>query len=181
MCCTCFFSAHIFAQSHRPKTQGFAGVWTSVRHATLSLVMERMVAARAAGKSLTIMCTGHSLGGAMATLAAWDIATLLCGFPADAYTIRCYTFGMPRVGDHTFAALYKRLVPDTWDVANNQDVVPKMTKWMRVYKRTGHRVIIRKTRGGRSTLQSDVAGDIIVRPTWVEMHVLQVCITPAYK
>ncbi len=65
----------------------------------------------------------------MATLAAWDISQLLVDLPSTAYTLRCYTFGAPRVGDHTFAKLYKSAVPDTWDVANDQDVVPKMTKW----------------------------------------------------
>lgn len=171
--CVCVFLADI-----ADHVQGFVDAWTSVREATLSLVMERMAVARKTNTTLTITCTGHSLGGAMATLAAWDIATLLSGFPATAYTMRCYTFGAPRVGDHTFAALYKRLVPNTWDVANDQDVVPKMTKWMRVYKRTGHRVFVRKVllrRGPavRSRRKLEILGDIIVRPTWIELNVVQ--------
>ena len=46
--------------------------------------------------------TGHSLGGALATLAAYDFATAAqaCG---KTLNLACYTFGCPRVGNHAFA------------------------------------------------------------------------------
>ncbi len=48
------------------------------------------------------MQTGHSLGGALATLAAHQMRTaaLKHGFDRD---LACYTFGAPRVGNHAFA------------------------------------------------------------------------------
>ena len=54
-----------------------------------------------------VMCTGHSLGGAVATLAAHDIVTF-CGVAPE--RISCYTFGCPRVGNHAFAAEYDTVV-----------------------------------------------------------------------
>ena len=44
---------------------------------------------------------GHSLGGALATLAALDIKRKLPGLK-----LRVYTFGSPRTGNHAFAAEY---------------------------------------------------------------------------
>lgn len=44
---------------------------------------------------------GHSLGGALATLAAIDIQT--ASKCRDQMDISCYTFGAPRTGNHAFA------------------------------------------------------------------------------
>ena len=52
---------------------------------------------------------GHSLGGALATLAAYDLATELA-LPH----VHCITFGAPRVGNSVFVADYDRHVPNTW-------------------------------------------------------------------
>ena len=64
---------------------------------------------------LPIRFTGHSLGGAMATLAsAW--------FDAHGYTVLpVYTFGSPRVGDDEFASAYK---PAQFRVVNDLDPIP---------------------------------------------------------
>ena len=61
---------------------------------------------------------GHSLGGALASLAAFDIQRHCpCLNPMD---VSCYTFGAPRVGNHAFARQYDATVPDTWNIINNQ-------------------------------------------------------------
>ena len=62
--------------------------------------------------------TGHSLGGALATLAAMDIRKA-CPDVAT-LDISCYTFGAPRTGNHAFAYEYNDLVPDTWGIINDQ-------------------------------------------------------------
>ena len=54
-----------------------------------------------------VITCGHSLGGAVASLAAHDIVTQ-CKLPSQ--NVSCYTFGAPRVGNHAFAAEYERLV-----------------------------------------------------------------------
>ena len=64
------------------------------------------------------MCSwiaGHSLGGALATLAAYDLQAEF-GFKE----LQCYTFGCPRTGNHAFAQDYERVVPDTWHVVNDR-------------------------------------------------------------
>ncbi len=53
-------------------------------------------------------CTGHSLGGALATLAAYDIAVAVRNSNLDAH-LCVYTFGQPRVGNHTFANEYTQV------------------------------------------------------------------------
>jgi hypothetical protein len=77
-----------------------------------------------AAKSLLANCqnchiyiTGHSLGGAIATLAAADLYSLTPD-------LTLYTFGSPRVGDLQFATYFDKIVPDTYRIVHNQDLVP---------------------------------------------------------
>ena len=65
------------------------------------------------GKKLII--SGHSLGGALATLAARDFLT---------YPITLYTFASPRVGDMRFAATLNDQVFNAVRVVNTEDIVP---------------------------------------------------------
>jgi predicted lipase len=48
------------------------------------------------------MPPGHSLGGALAVLAAYDIRAAAHALGID-LRVTCYTFGQPRVGNHAFA------------------------------------------------------------------------------
>jgi Lipase (class 3) len=59
--------------------------------------------------------TGHSLGGSLAMLAAYDIAARL-----PTLTVRCYTYGAPRTGNRAFAEDYGRVVEDTWHIINGE-------------------------------------------------------------
>lgn len=72
----------------------------------------------------TLCCTGHSLGGAMATLAAYDIRTGLQAIAMSNIEVVCYTFAAPRTGNHAFARDYNATVPDTWSVINDQVCSP---------------------------------------------------------
>ena len=65
------------------------------------------------------MSTGHSLGGALAQLAAHDIATAAAEQDLD-IRIGCYTYGSPRVGNHAFAREFDKVVPHCWHVINDQ-------------------------------------------------------------
>jgi len=64
--------------------------------------------------------TGHSLGGALATLAAYDIRKQLQASGKQDVEVTCYSFGAPRTGNHAFATDYNRVVPDTWSIINDQ-------------------------------------------------------------
>lgn len=68
-------------------------------------------------KKQKVIVTGHSLGGALATLAAYDLE-LHASVPA--HKLECYTFGAPRVGNYPFAYDYDQRVPNTWNVINDQ-------------------------------------------------------------
>ncbi len=61
---------------------------------------------------------GHSLGGALATLAALDVRRGCPGL--GRLDLSCYTFGAPRTGDHAFACDYNGAVPDSWAIINDQ-------------------------------------------------------------
>ncbi|GMA50983.1 hypothetical protein GCM10025857_23400 [Alicyclobacillus contaminans] len=63
--------------------------------------------------------TGHSLGGALATLHALVLAQR--GIPA-----RLLTFGSPMVGDAAFAHAVDTRVPDSWRIVNVPDVIPRL-------------------------------------------------------
>ena len=64
-----------------------------------------------------IIVTGHSLGGALATLCAVDIKGALGITPIF------YTFASPRVGDPTFAQRFNAELPTTWRVVNTEDLI----------------------------------------------------------
>ena len=64
--------------------------------------------------------SGHSLGGALAQLAAHDIATAAREQMHLRIKVICYTYGSPRVGNHSFAREYDKLVPHTWHLVNDQ-------------------------------------------------------------
>ena len=66
------------------------------------------------------MQTGHSLGGALATLAAYDIRKQLQASGKQDVEVLCYSFGAPRTGNHAFATDYNCVVPDTWSIINDQ-------------------------------------------------------------
>lgn len=68
--------------------------------------------------SLTIC--GHSLGGALATLLALDVAV------NTSFTPAVYTYASPRTGDPQFVSIYNHAVPNTVRIANRLDLVPKL-------------------------------------------------------
>jgi hypothetical protein len=71
--------------------------------------------------SLTIC--GHSLGGAIATLLALDVAANTQA-PFNDPTI--YTYASPRTGNHDFAVKYHQTVKSTYRFVDTVDLVPKL-------------------------------------------------------
>merc|ERR1712232_1087064 len=72
------------------------------------------------GVKVIVAITGHSLGAALATLAAYDITTF-CG-----YDVHCVTWASPRVGDAAFVAAYQAAVKRTARFLTRMDVVPRL-------------------------------------------------------
>lgn len=87
---------------------GFHATWadTGTRAKVLAYV-GALLRAAPARECVEVITTGHSLGGALASLAAFDIAQH-CGVAQR--RVSCYTFGCPRVGNHAFAAEYAEMV-----------------------------------------------------------------------
>ena len=69
----------------------------------------------------SVTICGHSLGGALATLLALDVAAN-SAFKNPA----AYTFGSPRTGDSLFASTYDQVVKNSYRVANRLDIVPTL-------------------------------------------------------
>jgi triacylglycerol lipase len=67
---------------------------------------------------LPIVVTGHSLGGALATML---VADLNANTPLKP---QAWTFASPNVGDAAFAARYAALSTVSWRIYNQVDVVP---------------------------------------------------------
>ncbi|KAK9804066.1 hypothetical protein WJX73_001449 [Symbiochloris irregularis] len=101
-----------------------------------------------------VCVTGHSLGGALAMLAAHDIATQI-----EPKRLQVYTYGAPYPGNHSFCRSYEAVCPDTWHIVNDRDPVPRSGKFFCLFKRPGNRVRINRR------------GEMIVRPNPLEMQV----------
>ncbi|MDT5089037.1 MAG: triacylglycerol lipase, partial [Mycobacterium sp.] len=68
-----------------------------------------------------ILITGHSLGAALAVLAAPDLAR---NMPPNTIEPRLITFAGPRVGVSDFAAKFDALIESCYRVVNFLDIVP---------------------------------------------------------
>ena len=84
---------------------------------------------------LPVWLGGHSLGAAMATLAAAEL------FQAGSAPDGVANFGAPRAGDTTFAKAYdSRLGDRTWRVINHADIVTRVPPRSLGYQHVGRAV-----------------------------------------
>jgi Lipase (class 3)/Wntless-like, transmembrane domain len=126
-------------QVHRGFWEAFyqTGCSEWVLHSLQTRVDELISEAERSHKALTVLCCGHSLGGALATLAAFEVAKFARRETRIPVRIVCYSFGSPRVGNHSFSHLYDELVPRTFRVVNGKDAVTGVPKFLWVFKHVG--------------------------------------------
>lgn len=93
---------------------GFANIYQHLAEQT------REIAARL-DPSLPCYISGHSLGSALATLAAVDLALKA---PKLKEQIRLYTYAGPRVGNPNFAQMHSQIVPNSYRIVNLADSIP---------------------------------------------------------
>jgi len=93
--------------------QGFWDDYSVVQSTVTTAVLNLIPAIGATG----VVFTGHSLGGALAELAAFDIG------PQTGKTVQLYTFGSPRVGNPAYATTLPSVVPTSWRITNQADIV----------------------------------------------------------
>ena len=102
---------------------GFAIAWASIRDE-----VEKWFDSLAVdGRSYPIVLSGHSLGGALALVAGFDLARKR----SPESVLAVVTFGAPLVGNDEFAAAYQTLLGDrTVRLESSGDIVPViMRRW----------------------------------------------------
>jgi triacylglycerol lipase len=99
------------AKMHR----GFASAYMSVRKQIHNYLNR-------AASNVTV--TGHSLGGALATLCAVDIQYNF----SNKVAVDIYTFGAPRVGNNGFRESFNRRVPNSYRFVYGMDIVPALPR-----------------------------------------------------
>jgi triacylglycerol lipase len=99
-----------------------------------------------------VYLTGHSLGGALATVCSLD---LMLRLGLSRRTIFVSTFGAPRVGNRTFARFYNDMLPIHWRIVVGPDVVAKLPKFG--FSHVGKKVLI------------TTDGDLFIDPNSLEL------------
>ncbi|WP_107666252.1 lipase family protein [Cyanothece sp. BG0011] len=102
-------------QSYGWVHQGFLNMATKMINPLPSTIVQQL------DPSIPCYITGHSLGAAIATVAAFDIALK---HPQLSKQIQLYTYAGPRVGDPIFVKKYNQLLPNSYRVVNLADTVP---------------------------------------------------------
>lgn len=111
-----------------------------------------------------ILFTGHSLGGALTTLCAYDIAKMEeCKEEKLFSSIDVYNYGSPMVGGEAFTSEFNELVPNCWRIVNENDAVCRLPRFLG-YGHVGGKVTLH--RDGSVTFmdsnQKEVTEDISV-------------------
>ncbi|KAK9818196.1 hypothetical protein WJX72_008645 [[Myrmecia] bisecta] len=126
---------HNYIWVHR----GFLQAYNSVHGRVLSMLDEMMD--DGSEQPWHVFCTGHSMGGALATLCAFELAARDYPGPVPKPRITMYSYGQPRVGNIPFAEEYDRLVPDSWRIKNANDIVTQVPSLLG-YRHIGMEVLV---------------------------------------
>lgn len=98
--------------------QGFMTAYFAIRKTLLQVVDEF--------NGQHIIVTGHSLGGALATIGALDLQYNLG--TKDNFTFSVYTYGAPRVGNQALVDSFNRRIPDSHRFIYGWDVVTRVPR-----------------------------------------------------
>lgn len=128
--------------------KGFAVAYGAVASQLLSIVKKLQDQ-----KRRPVFLTGHSLGGALATLCSLDLFLRLGMTRKEIFVS---TFGAPRVGNRCFWNIYDENVPIHWRIVVGPDVVAKLPKVG--YAHVGKKVLL------------TVDGDLFIDPNSLELN-----------
>ncbi|KAI5891636.1 alpha/beta-hydrolase [Schizophyllum commune H4-8] len=116
-----FISPGVTAPDGVKVHSGFLAAWNSVALEVIAIVTEELE--RLAGCGYSLVATGHSLGGALATMAIVALRQRFTGVPVT----KLYSYGAPRVGNAEFANWVNQVVGRTaFRVVHAKDGVPTM-------------------------------------------------------
>lgn len=100
---------------------GFLAAYASIREKTWDLVSDYILRTAATGR---IIVSGHSMGGAIASIAALD---LLCKLePTQKPKVHVISFGSPHIGNASFAKMFDARIPHSTRVVTVYDPVPNI-------------------------------------------------------
>jgi hypothetical protein len=106
---------------------GFTSLYETLRvtptqaSAPMAATVQALLAGIGVANVANFYVCGHSLGGALATLVAAELA--------GSQTVNApviYTLASPAVGEKTFADWYDGLIPDSYRIYNVPDIVPTL-------------------------------------------------------
>lgn len=128
--------------------KGFAVAYAAIAQRLLAVVRKLQSERRR-----PVYLTGHSLGGALATVCSLD---LYLTQRLTSKEIFVSSFGAPRVGNRQFSSVYNACIPIHWRIVVAPDVVAKLPKVG--YKHVGKKVLI------------TVDGDLFIDPNSLELN-----------
>lgn len=166
---------------HRGFLQSFRSVSVAVLQMLRGLLLEGN--SNKDLKPWTLYVTGHSLGGALATLLGAELGRVREGMTTnieqnDPSAVYCndsdfrkalqrtrmsiYTFGAPRVGNGNFSRFFDSLVDDCFRVVNNKDVVARLPRGRNAnslleYSHAGRTVMVDDDQLGALWIQGESA------------------------
>lgn len=129
--------------------KGFAVAYAAVAPRLITVLMDMQKQRRR-----PVYLTGHSLGGALATVCSLDLHLCMGLTHKDIFVS---TFGAPRVGNFHFALVYNDSVPIHWRIVVGPDVVAKLPKMG--YRHVGKKALI------------TVDGDLFIDPNSLELNI----------
>ncbi|XP_062215615.1 lipase-like isoform X2 [Phragmites australis] len=105
-----------------PNAKVHTGFYSSYHNTLLRPAIKNAVRkARKLYGDINIIVTGHSMGGAIASFCALDLAI---NFGSS--NVHLMTFGQPRVGNAAFASNFAKYVPNTIRMTHERDIVPHL-------------------------------------------------------
>lgn len=85
-----------------------------------------------ANPTYSVIFTGHSLGGAVANLAAVAFKK-----ERPKTSVSIYTYGQPRAGNSNYAEYVNKNVPENYRVVHKKDIVPHKPSYYIQYRHSG--------------------------------------------
>jgi len=95
--------------------EGFQKAYLALKNQVLSAVQTQL----SRNPGYAVVLTGHSLGAALATLAAIDISRITT-------QVYVWHYGSPRVGNRNFSTLFSSAIKVHYRVVNNRDMIAHM-------------------------------------------------------
>ncbi|KAJ1297142.1 hypothetical protein BS78_01G355400 [Paspalum vaginatum] len=111
-----------FDYPNMPNAKVHIGFYSSYNNTLLRPVITNAVhKARKLHGNMGIIVTGHSMGGAIASFCALDLAIRF-----GSNSVHLMSFGQPRVGNAAFASYFAKYVPNTIRMTHECDIVPHL-------------------------------------------------------